>query len=84
MSLQYINLLFLKYVQIFCHKCKWKCKQGDRSSSSQARSDTSTGLFMAIVLFNFYLNVLIYYHFPTLFDIFYSLFCLYVTSASLQ
>jgi hypothetical protein len=37
-----------------------------------------------MVFFNFYLHVLIYFHFSVLFDIFYSCFCFQGTSASRQ
>jgi hypothetical protein len=37
-----------------------------------------------MVFFNFYLHVLIYFHFSVLFDIFYSCFCFQGTSASQQ
>jgi hypothetical protein len=58
-----------------------KCKQGNRASSTQARSDS---LFVVMVFFNFYLHVLIYFHFSILFDIFYSCFCFNDTSTSRQ
>jgi hypothetical protein len=57
-------------------------KKGDSSSSSQARSGTSTDLFVVIALLNFYLRVLIHYYFTTSFDTFYHCFCLQGTSAS--
>jgi hypothetical protein len=57
-----INLLFFKYVQMFCHKSKGKGKKGKSSSSSQACSGTSTNLFVIMVLLNFYLHVLIHYY----------------------
>jgi hypothetical protein len=74
--------LFFKYVQMFHHKSKGKDKEGDSSSSFQARSGTSVDLFVVMVLLNFYLHVIIHYYFTASFDIFYHYFCLWGTSTS--
>jgi hypothetical protein len=49
-----INLLFFKCVQMFLHKSKGKCRMGDNSSSSQARSGTCANFFAVMVLLNFF------------------------------
>jgi hypothetical protein len=67
---------------MFRHKCKGKGTKGDSSSSSQARSGTSTDMFVVMILLNFYLHILIHYYFTTSFDIFYHCFCLQGTSTS--
>jgi hypothetical protein len=77
-----INLLFFKCVHMFCPKSKGKGRNGDYSSSSQARPRTSTDLFVVMILLNFYLHVLIHYYFTTLIDIVYHYFCLHCTTTS--
>jgi hypothetical protein len=48
---------------MFHHKSKGKGTKGESLSSSQTCSGTSTDLFVAMVLLNFYLHVIIYYYF---------------------
>jgi hypothetical protein len=68
---------------MFLYKSKGKGKKGKSFSSSQARFGTSADLFVAMVLLNFYLHVLIHYYFiASHFDIFYHCFCLQGTLAS--